>query len=196
MKREGEGISVNHFLMIALAVSCILNFYFFYGYASVSSEIRVYQAKIDEMNLLLKSLMEKLRGAVPYMVVEEVSLRFYPAVINRSAPKYSVVYLSGYASVGNLRMIKVRPVDVVLRFEVETVNGSGVKYDYYPKTYRISVAREETNYVECPFSIYPIYMANESVSFKVDVSVDVVWKGEKVSRAFTSATLNVEVEED
>lgn len=194
LKRDEGGISVNHFLMIALAVSCILNFYFFYGYASVSSELRVYQTKIDEMNLLLKSLMEKLRGAVPYMVVEEVSLRFYPAVINRTAPKYSVVYISGYASVGNLRMIKVRPVDVVLRFEVETINSSDVSYDYYPKIYKISVAREETNYVECPFAIYPIYVGNKSVSFKVHVYVNVVWRGENVSSSATSAIFNIGVD--
>jgi len=182
--KEKEGFNVTYFLIVALAVSCILNFYFFYGYATVTAELRIYQEKIDQMNELLKSLNEKLRGAVPYMVVEEVSLRFYPAEINRTV------------SVGNLRKIKVRPVDVVLTFKVKPSTNSSVKFDYYPKTYTINVPREETNYVECPFSIYPIYVANESVSFRVDVSVDVVWKGEKVSRAFTSATLNVEVEED
>jgi len=192
--KKKEGLNVTYFLVVALAVSCILNFYFFYGYVTVTAELRMYQGKIDQMNELLKSLSEKLRGAVPYMVVEEVSLRFYPAEVNRTVPKYSVIYISGVASVGNLRKIKVRPVDVVLTFKVKPSTNSSVRFDYYPKTYTINVPREETNYVECPFSVYPIYVANESVSFSVDVSVNVVWKGEKVSRAFTSAIFNVEVE--
>jgi len=171
--KKKEGVNVTYFLVVALAVSCILNFYFFYGYATVTAELKLYQGKIDQMNELLKSLHEKLRGAVPYMVVEEVSLRFYPAEVNRTVPKYSVIYISGVASVGNLRKIKVRPVDAVLTFKVKPSTNSSVRFDYYPKTYTINVPSEETNYVECPFSIYPIYMANESVSFKVDVSVEV-----------------------
>jgi len=196
-KKNGEkreGINVNYFLIVALSVSCILNFYFFYGYAIVTAELKGYQENLDRMNDLLKSLNEKLRGAVPYMVVEEVSLRFYPSDVNRTVPRYSVVYISGVASVGNLRKIKVRPVDVVLNFKVEPSTNNSVDFDYYPKTYTIKVSSEETNYVECPFSIYPIYMANETISFKVMVGTDVLWKGERVSSAFTSANLNVEVE--
>jgi len=195
--RDGdrEGVNIAVFLVIALAVSCILNLYFFYGYVTVTAELRSYQGRIDEMTQLLKSLNEKLRGAVPYMVVEDVSLRFYPSMVNRTVPRYSVVYISGVASVGNLRKIRVRPVDVVLKFKVEPSTNSSVKFDYYPKNYKIAVFSEETNYVECPFSIYPIYVSNETVSFKVVVDAYVLWNNENISSASATAYLTAEVEE-
>ena len=193
--RNREGVNVAVFLVIALAVSCILNLYFFYGYVTVTAELRSYQGRIDEMTQLLKSLNEKLRGAVPYMVVEDVSLRFYPSMVNRTVPRYSVVYISGVASVGNLRKIRVRPVDVVLKFKVEPSTNSSVKFDYYPKNYKIAVFSEETNYVECPFSIYPIYVSNETVSFKVVVDAYVLWNNENISSASATACLTAEVEE-
>lgn len=186
-------INVNYFLGVALIVSCILNVYFLYGYSQVITELNLYRQRIEQLNSLLSVLTEQLKGAVPYIVEEEVSLRFYPPVVNRTVPEYSVIYLSGVVSIGNLRQIKVRPIEVVLNFNVEAITNSNVSYNYNPKVYSLKISSEKTNYAECPFSVYPVYVADEPVTFKIQVIADIMWNGERVSRAFATAVFHVNV---
>jgi len=192
-RKAVRSINVNYFLGVALIVSCILNVYFLYGYSQVVTELNLYRQRIEQLNSLLSVLTEQLKGAVPYIVEEEVSLRFYPSIVNRTAPEYSVIYLSGMVSIGNLRQIKVRPIEVVLNFNVEATTNSNVSYNYNPKVYSLKISSEKTNYAECPFSIYPIYVADEPVTFKIQVIADVMWNGERISRAFATATFHVDI---
>jgi len=189
MEKRRGGLTA--FLFIALSASSALNLYFFHGYTSVMGELAAYRARMDEMMVMLRHLNETLRGAVPYMVIEDVSLRFYPPEFSREVPRYSIVYISGVASVGKLRKIKVRPVTLTLTFKVAP--SRDVIFDFYPKSYNFNIEKPEINYVECPFSIYPIHIFSEDVSFTVHVTAEVLWREETVSRASTSATLSIKV---
>jgi len=192
--RVGRRVGLTHLLFIALTVSSVFNIYLFYGYTMVVSELSAYRGRIDQLMVMLRYLNETLRGAVPYMVVEDVSLRFYPAEVSREVPEHSIVYISGVASVGKLEKVQVRPVTLTLIFDVAP-STDNVTFDFYPKSYSLHIESPEMNYVECPFSIYPIYINSEDVSFTVRVTAKVVWREETISTASTSAVLAIRVRE-
>jgi len=178
------------FFSLVLIVSLVMNMYLLPSYYLMSSEMEGLREQLREANKLLRQLRSELQELKPYVVaVGGITVGFAPNATARYVPNNCMTFLSGFVFVGNLSNVKVRPVDLTVSFKVNATadNPEGVRFKY-KKDMVLQDIVEDVDYVEIPFTIYPITVLNQSVGsevvFLIYINVTVYYKNEPVASGF------------
>ena len=182
-----------------LIVSIMLNVYFIPSYLRLEEEIRRLREEtsklVNEINMLRNQLglikpMLKMKGGL-YVSFEPNNTAKY--IYNNG-----MVFLTGVITVYNLSILETRPLDLILEFSLNVSNTSGIRYNYL-REYSVRI-EDPIEYVEVPYSIYPIIVANRSVGdeimFVLTINVKVMWRDVEVATATTKGVLSLVIAGD
>lgn len=177
-------------LSLLLSISISLNVYLAYEYYSLSSTVRVLNGQLSRQNLLLAQLRDELSQLRPQVLVARgIVISFAPNETARYVASNGITYLSGIVTVGNLSIIKVRPIDIIFNFNVSAYGGDreGIQYKYMA-TYSLNEVDRGVDYVELPYTVYPITIMNQSpnteIVFHIGIVVEIYWRDKVVAQGY------------